>query len=56
MPDARSMHSRVFGIKVTPILFTPDELNKKSKNSLIKESLTNGRLNAGIAPERFRNG
>jgi len=56
MPDARSVHSRDFGLQVAPILFTPDEFKRKSKNSLIKEIVTNGRLNTGKAPERLRNG
>jgi hypothetical protein len=50
------LHSRAFGVKVAHILFTPDEINTKSNNSLIEEIVTTGRLNTGKAPERVLNG
>ncbi|MGA2623863.1 MAG: nucleotidyltransferase domain-containing protein [Bacteroidota bacterium] len=47
---------RKFGVKVAPVYFTVEELQKKSKSSLVKSILSHGIVIAGKNPKDLLHG
>jgi predicted nucleotidyltransferase len=47
---------RKFGVKVAPVYFTVEELQKKSKSSLVKNILSHGKVIAGKNPKDLLHG
>lgn len=53
--EAPSLYQR-FGVKIAPVYFTLEELRKKSKSSLVKDILKQGKLITGKHPKDLLNG
>ncbi len=54
--DQAGILFRKYGVKISPLLFTVDELRKKSKNQIIKSIIEDGRVITGKNPKVLLNG